>query len=231
MAKYIPNTITLIASLFGALAVLFALEGNLNWAGYAILFAAFLDLIDGMLARLLGVSSKLGADLDSLNDVISFGMAPTAVAYQLLHTLLPTEQKHWAYAALFIVPFSVLRLAIFNNATNQKTSFVGLPVPAHALLWVGLIFLKDNAFSGNHIIYNSWALLATIIVFSLLLVSKLHLFSFKFEKNKNPLTSSILLLFLLVSGFFLYFFHLGGLYFIILMYVSLGLFQMIRKSF
>ncbi len=225
MYKYIPNTVTLLASFFGVLATAFAFQNNLEYAAYSILLAALCDFADGFLARLLNAKSKLGADLDSLSDVVSFGVAPSAIAYQLLNAMLPNDLTVLSYLAFLIVPFSVLRLAIFNNSTNQTTSFVGLPVPAHAMLWVGLVFLKDNNWEWIQHLYNPFFLLFFVVIFSLLLVSKLQLFSLK----ENPLKNKFLWVFLLLTLLFLFFFHLGGLFFVVLLYVSSGIVSLFRR--
>lgn len=229
MRKHIPNTVTLIASLFGILSIAFAFQGNLYWAGYSILLAAFCDFFDGLLARALDAKSKLGADLDSLADVVSFGVAPAAIAYQLLSVMLPEHIKILAYCAFIIVPFSVLRLAIFNNSTNQTTSFIGLPVPAHAILWVGLVFLKDIPFEWLHCFYHPFALLFYVLFFSLLLVSKLPLFSLKFSKETKSYRNKTLWISALLAIGLLIIFHWGGLFFIILLYVGSGIFTYLQR--
>lgn len=230
MRKYIPNTVTLLASLFGVLAVAFAFQGKLQWAGYSILFAAFCDFLDGLLARALDAKSKLGADLDSLSDVISFGVAPAAIAYQFLEIMLPDSFSVLAYFAFLIVPFSVLRLAIFNNSTNQTTSFVGLPVPAHAMFWVGVIFLKDIPFKWVHCFYSPVVLLFFVVFFSLLLVSRLPLFALKFSKSTKIYRNRFLWIFIVFSLVILSIFLLGGLFFIILLYVASGVFTYFQRK-
>ncbi len=204
-----------------------AFQHNLEWTAYFILLAAFCDFTDGFLARLLNAKSSLGADLDSLSDVVSFGVAPASIAYQLLTPMLPENLSTLAYLAFLIVPFSALRLAIFNNSTNQTSSFVGLPVPANAMLWVGLVFLKDTSFEWLHILFSAWALLSIIVIFSLLLVSKLPLFALKFSKENKPHQDKWLWIFALLTIPLLFFFQLGGLFFIICIYVLSG----ILKSF
>ncbi len=155
-----------------------------------------------------------------------FWQDPSAIAYQLLNAMLPDNLTVLAYLAFLIVPFSVLRLAIFNNSTNQTTSFVGLPVPAHAMLWVGLVFLKDYNWEWTQHLYNPFLLLFFVVIFSLLLVSKLELFSLK----ENPLKNKFLWVFLLLTLFFLFFFHLGGLFFSILLYVSSGIVSLFKNN-
>lgn len=230
MRKHIPNTVTLLASFLGALAVAFAFQNNLYWAAYCILLAAFCDFADGLLARALHAKSALGADLDSLSDVVSFGVAPAAIAYQLLRVMLPEDLLILAYGGLLIVPFSALRLAIFNNSTNQTTSFVGLPVPAHAMLWVGLVFLKDIPFDWVHCFYKPFALLFYVIFFSLLLVSKLPLFALKFSKESKNYNNKALWLFLLLSFVLLLLFLGGALFFIILLYVGSGILAYFQRK-
>ncbi|PVX49873.1 CDP-diacylglycerol--serine O-phosphatidyltransferase [Balneicella halophila] len=225
MTKYIPNTVTLLASLFGMLAVSFAFQDQLHLAGYCILLAAFCDWVDGLLARALNAKSALGADLDSLGDIVSFGVAPASIAFKLLEIMLPEHLMILSYIAFIIVPFSALRLAIFNNSTNQTTSFIGLPVPAHAMLWVGLVFLKNIDFEWIHHFYNPYLLLTYVIVFSLLLVSKLPLFGLKFSKDDKSYRNKTLWLFLIISILLIVFFLWGGLFFIILLYVGSGLFS------
>lgn len=232
MYKHIPNTVTLLASFFGALAVSFAFQNQLHLAGYCILLAAFCDWADGLLARLLNAKSALGADLDSLSDIVSFGVAPASIAFKLLEVMLPEHLGVLAYIAFIIVPFSALRLAIFNNSTNQTTSFIGLPVPAHAMLWVGLVFLKNLPFEFEWIqyFYNPYALLFYAIFFSLLLVSKLPLFGLKFSKENKSYKDKALWLFFIISILLLVFFLWGGLFFIIFLYVGSGVFTYVQKK-
>ncbi len=91
MQKHIPNTVTLLGAFCGMLATSFAFEQRLDWAAYCILIAAFCDFVDGFLARLLNAKSALGADLDSLADVVSFSVAPASIAYHLLLESLPVN--------------------------------------------------------------------------------------------------------------------------------------------
>ncbi len=231
MQKHIPNTVTLLGAFCGMLATSFAFEQRLDWAAYFILIAAFCDFVDGFLARLLNAKSALGADLDSLADVVSFSVAPASIAYHLLLESLPVNLSWLAYVAFLIVPLSALRLAIFNNSTNQTTSFVGLPVPANAMLWVGLVFLSQMPSKWQpllDILLSPWALLAYVVVFSLLLVSKLPLFALKFSKDNPIHKNKWLWIFLIIVLSLLFFFHLGGFFFIVCVYVLSGILKKLR---
>lgn len=231
MYKHIPNAVTLLASFFGVLATSFAFQGNLYWAAYCILIAAFFDFVDGLLARALNAKSILGADLDSLADVVSFGVAPAAIAYQLMINLLPEKFSVLAYCAFIIVPFSVLRLAIFNNSTNQTTSFVGIPVPAHAMFWVGLVFLRSSSFSWVEVLYSPILLILYAVAFSLLLVSKLPFFGLKFSKDNKIHKNKMLWLFFTASIFLVFIFKWGALSIIIILYVSSAIFTYLKRKF
>lgn len=227
MLRHIPNTLTLLNAFSGALAVAFAFQGNLEWATYAILLGALFDFFDGFFARLLNAQSPIGGDLDSLADVVTFGVAPATIAYQLLHTILPDAYSIIAYTSFIIVPFSALRLAIFNNATNQKDTFIGLPTPAFAMLWVGLVFLKDHPW--GMFFFHPIALMSYVVLGSLLLVSKLPLFALKFSKGKPFTTNGLFLFFLIGTIVSLFTFGIGGLFFSILIYVLTGVISLMKN--
>jgi CDP-diacylglycerol--serine O-phosphatidyltransferase len=209
MKKHIPNTLTCCNLLCGCAAIYFALQpvARYDWALYAIIVGAVFDFFDGFVARLLGVSSPIGKELDSLADDITFGVAPSAIVYSLLresisdtgdslHTLLP-------FAAFLIAAFSALRLAKFNLDERQSTSFIGHPTPANTLFWAAL------AVGGHAIVDTPWApwiLLAGIVVSCWLLVAEIPMFALKFKHfgwKGNALRYSFLLvslLLLLVAG-------------------------------
>lgn len=227
MLRHIPNTLTLLNALSGAFATAFAMQNHLEWAAYMILLGALFDFFDGFFARLLNAQSPIGGDLDSLSDIVTFGVAPAAIAYKILQAILPDAYLTIAYVAFLIVPFSALRLAIFNNATNQKSSFIGLPTPAFALLWVGLIFLKDHPWGT--FFFHPIALIAYVILGSLLLVSQLPLFALKFSKEKSFTTNKLFFLFLIGAIISLFIFGIGGLFFSILIYIFTGVISLIKK--
>ena len=193
IVSFIPNTITLLNALSGCLSITFAFTGNLTAAGFFILLAAVFDFFDGMAARLLKVSSAIGKELDSLADDISFGVAPSAIAFVLVSQALNPDgsalsQLPVCTMVLCLVPFimaafSALRLAKFNLDERQTDKFIGVPTPANAMLWASLPFIaKYNAdgFFAQYVI-TAEVMLPLCVVMSLLLVCELPLISLKFK--------------------------------------------------
>ena len=219
MLKHIPNLLTLGNLLCGLIAILFAVGGHLNIAGGFILLGAFLDFFDGMTARIMHLSGELGKQLDSLADLITFGVAPAFIVFQLFFwiegqsffnpladwpELSPYNQKYWAYTAWIIPLFSALRLAKFNIDERQTDNFIGLPTPANALFFISipliLQFQEDSWMST--FLGQTTVLIVLCLVMSFLLIAEIQLFSLKFktlawQKNKMRYTlliSSVLLL-------------------------------------
>ena len=174
ITKHIPNSITCLNLFSGSFAVYFGFQGNYIAALIAILIAGVFDFLDGFAARALKAYSPMGKELDSLADVISFGMAPGIIAFSLLEQ---SNLPDWMKFSGFIIPiFSALRLAKFNIDENQTTSFIGLPTPANAIFWAGLSY----SFSAL-LIEMPWMILIFIALYSFLLVSNLPMFSLKFK--------------------------------------------------
>jgi CDP-diacylglycerol--serine O-phosphatidyltransferase len=156
-----------------------------------VVLAAVFDFLDGFSARLLKSFSPIGGELDSLADVVSFGLAPGFVVFSFLHTISVGtffETGFLPYAAFLIPVFSALRLAKFNIDTRQKDSFLGLPVPANALFWVSLIPAVISLVMSYEIVFCC-IILGLIFASCLLMISELPLFSLKFksyswEKNQ-----------------------------------------------
>lgn len=237
---FVPNTITSLNVLSGSLSIIFALEGNMVAAGFLILAAAVFDFFDGMSARLLGAYSDMGKELDSLADVISFGLAPATIAHVMVRkTFLPCTDLAYASAGqLFLVffpfiitVFSALRLAKFNIDTRQTESFIGLATPANAMVWASfpiILFYQPQSFLAG-IIVNTWFLLALSLVMSLLLVAELPMFSLKF-KNLSWATNKVRFLFLAVNLALLVLFKIAGIPLIILWYILLsGILALTKK--
>lgn len=181
MKKHIPNLLTCGNLLAGSLAVVFTLYHHRPDIAMAlIVLAAVFDFFDGLVARALGVSSPIGKDLDSLADVVSFGLAPATLVWYTLQGLGITSV--WSYGVFLLVAFAALRLAKFNNDTRQSTSFLGLPVPSNALFFLGytsslpmVVFLLGPV----------GALVVTLVLtllFGSLMLGELPMFSFKLTK-------------------------------------------------
>ncbi len=183
----IPNTITCLNLLSGVMACIFAFHyseifGTLlgyQWAFVCIGAAALFDFCDGAAARLLHAYSDLGKELDSLSDLVSFGIAPALIVFNtinLFNTGDALTLSPWAFVALVIPVMGALRLARFNIDTRQTTSFIGLPIPACAIFWIGLVgwLHRTEAF-------NNWILSVVIILMALMMVSGVRMFSLKFK--------------------------------------------------
>jgi CDP-diacylglycerol--serine O-phosphatidyltransferase len=172
--SYIPNFITSLNLFSGCVAVYLAFKGNYQGAFIAILIAAIFDFFDGFAARMLKAYSPMGKELDSLADMVSFGVAPGAIVFSLLtetnfHEFLP-------FIAFLIPVFSGLRLAKFNIDERQTTSFIGMPTPANAIFWAGMAF-SFSAF----LVSNVWILIIFSLLFSYLLVAEIPMFALKIK--------------------------------------------------
>lgn len=194
MKKQIPNLITLGNLLCGVLASLFAAVGHLNLAALFICLGIFLDFFDGMAARLLNVASPLGKELDSLADLVTSGVAP---GFILMALLWDNPISRWlSYIALLMPLFAAYRLAKFNLDTRQSHSFLGLPVPANALIWVGLALYGSDALSLNNA--STIILIVISLITNILMVSELPMFSLKFNfKDLSWRTNFIQYIFLI----------------------------------
>lgn len=182
--KHIPNSMTCCNLMCGCMATGAAFYGNYRWALMMIVIGAVFDFFDGMVARLLGVSSPIGKELDSLADVVTFGVAPSAIVFYLFHEVHYPEMfmpiyKFMPYTAFLMAAFSGLRLAKFNLDTRQTTSFIGLPTPANALFWSSLV-VGQHSFLVS-LKFNVVFLFLFMFLSCLLLVAEIPLFSLKFK--------------------------------------------------
>lgn len=223
IVKNIPNSITCLNLLSGCFACIFAFQGQYDWVALCIGLSALFDFLDGMAARLLHAYSPLGKELDSLADLISFGLAPGLMvmhlmAYNSTFHGMAEYQSWWALSALLIPVFSALRLAKFNIDTRQTTSFIGLPVPANALFWIGIcqaVLRMESPVCG-------YAIVALVIIFSLLLISEIPMFSLKF-KNLKWKENYLRYLIIVVAAICLISLGLAGLAATIGLYIVLSL--------
>ena len=177
--KQIPNSITLLNQFSGIIACIFAYNSRFDLALLFVLIGATLDFMDGAMARLLHVSSPLGKELDSLADVVTFGLVPGMVAFRLLAPLAEV----WVYLPYWgfvITLFSTYRLGKFNIDERQTTSFIGLATPANAIFWLGLAYGYESLISAM----SPWVILAMAFVSSYLLVCELPMFSLKFHNSR-----------------------------------------------
>ena len=223
--KHIPNTITCGNLFCGCLAIVQAFEGNLEWAAYLVFLAAILDFFDGFAARMLKVTSPIGKDLDSLADMVTFGVVPGIVVFQYLnaiegsmsqYTFILNEYEWLNYSAFILAIFSAVRLAKFNNDIRQSDSFIGLPTPANAIFWCSIIFLQDSKTALSFI--NPYSMMVGVFLFSMLLISEIPLFALKFRHftwSGNRLRFS----FLGMSLLLLIAFQLQGIPLIIIVYI------------
>lgn len=228
----IPNIFTLLNLFTGCLAVVFALQTNtvmiyvnddfsssfnipekLTWASICIILAAIIDFLDGFVARLLKATSLLGKQLDSLSDIVSFGVAPGVILYQLLHFSFAREVNGldvsiiWLVPAFFLSCAAAYRLGKFNLDDSQHFYFKGMPVPAVGLLIASFpLILHFNSLEEiNNVLINKWFIYGLIIVLSYMMLASTPMMAFKFSdytfKNNRP--KFILLLIAIVAAIFL----------------------------
>ena len=230
--KQIPNIFTLLNLFFGCMAVVFALQTDsvifymndqfntsfnipekMSWAAICIIIAAVIDFLDGFVARLLKATSEMGKQLDSLSDVVSFGVAPAVILYQLLRFSFAREENGLEISILCLVPAFILacaaayRLAKFNIDTDQQYSFKGVPVPAVGLLIASFPLILHFNFipSVNSILINKWFLYISILLLSYLMMSNHRMMALKFADLtlKNNLPKLILLIVAIIAALFL----------------------------
>lgn len=216
MIRHLPNLLTCCNLLCGCLGIVFVLEGREIPAAYFVWAACVFDFLDGFTARTLNVNSAIGKELDSLADVISFGLLPAVVMYKLWNG---NSGDYLPYLSFSIAIFSALRLAIFNVDTTQTDSFRGLPTPANALMISALPLQTGWIKEG---LSQPWVLVLIIVVFSLLLVSRIELFALKFS-NYGWEENKIRFIFLILSLVLLAFLYTAAIPLIILLYIGLSL--------
>ena len=184
ITRHIPNTITSMNLLCGALGVIFTFQGALDIAFYLMLAAAVCDFLDGFAARMLKAYSAMGKELDSLADLISFGLLPSLMLYRRL--IEGGMTGIWTYIPLLICVFSALRLAKFNVDDRQSENFLGLPTPACAMWCGSLIYAADHGvMSMAGLLHDKNIILIASVILALLLVSEIPMFSLKFKKGSE----------------------------------------------
>ena len=176
--KHIPNTITCCNLISGCIATYWAFSGNYEMALLFIIIGAVFDFFDGMSARLLGVSSPIGKELDSLADDITFGFAPSAIIFSYLCTF-HIHLLFVPFLAFVMAAFSALRLAKFNLDERQALGFIGLPTPANALFWGALIVGAGDWIST--LPYAPYLILLGTFISCYLLIAEIPMFALKFK--------------------------------------------------
>ena len=182
--RNIPNSLTCCNLICGCIATGCAFYGQYHYAVLMIIIGAVFDFFDGMVARALNVSSDIGKELDSLADVVTFGVAPSTIIFYLFHEvhcpemLLPIKE-YLPYTAFLMAAFSALRLAKFNLDERQHQQFIGLPTPANALFW-GSLVLGEHAFLVS-LKFNAVFLFLFMLLFCMLLVCEVPMLALKFK--------------------------------------------------
>lgn len=219
MKRHLPNFLTCCNLICGCFGIVFVLEGRDVPAAYFVWLAGAFDFFDGFAARMLKVTSNIGKELDSLADVVSFGVLPSLVMYRMISEA--SGSPALPYVAFIIAVFSALRLAIFNIDETQRDSFRGLNTPANTIFITSLPLLYNDV---GRWLYQPIILIAITIVFSLLLVSRIEFFAFKF-KSFAWKPNKIRYIFLILAALFVIFFQFAGIPLIIILYITLSLFQ------
>jgi len=240
MKRHIPNLLTLLNLTCGTTSVVFTLEGQWQLGVYLLLAASLLDFLDGLLARLLRAYSDTGKQLDSLADMVTFGVVPAVFIYSIFLRLFtdpakgvfsPAPLLQWIIlGSVLIVPvLSAIRLARFNIQDLGGSWFFGLPTPAHALFWTGLFwqFMKEGLIYGSSVnIFFMWAIMLLMAFYMILPVP---MFSMKFDhfRLRGNLFRYLLVLF---AGVILVLTGLSGLSLVVLTYILLSLLNLFLRS-
>ena len=183
--KHIPNTITSMNLLSGTLGVIMTFQGHLDWAFYLMIAAAVFDFCDGLSARMLGAYSPMGKELDSLADMVSFGVLPSMMLYKYMDA--NTGFGFLMYLPLMIAVFSGLRLAKFNIDERQTENFIGLATPSCAMICASMMCYvshePDSIIAA--IAQAKWFLPVMSVILALLLVSEIPMFGMKIKKSEG----------------------------------------------
>lgn len=231
MKKHIPNAITLANLLLGCGALVAVFEGKPLMAVWYLVAAAIADFADGAIARALSVNSPLGQQLDSLADMVSFGVVPGAMFYAMLkENLAPSLPEAMALGGFVVSVFSGLRLGKFNLDTRQTENFIGMPTPAATILVTGIwLTYEFDSFGVGHILGQPWLLFSLIAIISALLISEIPMFSLKF-KQRAWRGNEIKYIFVAASILLLFLFQWAALVMLIGLYVLLNLFFYLKKG-
>lgn len=240
--KQIPNFITTLNLLSGVIATIFAIDGHLIWAGIFICAASIFDFLDGMAARALKAYSETGKELDSLSDLVSFGVAPGAILFTLLEfSLYGKNQPIYEISGLwhewlilcsaFLIPvFGAIRLARFNAFSSEEPFFRGLAIPSNGLFWasLGLMLEFPKYQEYFQVIYSTKNLVILGIFMAGMMVINMPMFSLK-VKNLRWKDNWYRYIFLGLSAILLAIFNVYGLALVILLYILLNVIYYLFK--
>ena len=229
LKQHIPNAITCGNLVSGCLSILFLTHNMPVKAAIMIFVAGLFDFLDGFAARLLHAHSPIGADLDSLSDVVSFGVAPGFIMYWLMSRSFDLPQ--WCIAGINMLPclafllpvFSAIRLAKFNIDSTQKTTFRGIPAPGMAIFIASLPLALSQVHHLKDGVLSYWACLGIALIFSFMMVSRLRFFSFKMKSAKWN-GNEVRWIFLIVTITSFVIFKWISLPFVMMFYVLLSIF-------
>ena len=229
LKQHIPNAITCCNLVSGCLSILFLTQNMPVKAALMIFVAGLFDFLDGFSARLLKVHSPIGADLDSLSDVVSFGVAPGFIMYWLMSRSFDLPQ--WCIAGIKVLPclaflltvFSAIRLARFNVDETQKTSFRGIPAPGMAIFIASLPLALSQVHHLKDGVLSYWACIGITLIFSFMMVSRLRFFSFKMKSAKWK-GNEVRWIFLFVALVSFVIFKWLALPFVMMLYILLSIF-------
>lgn len=227
---HIPNIITLLNLFCGCIAVIFAFNQQFEMAFFFVSLGIFLDFFDGFFARLFKVSSELGLQLDSLADMVTSGLVPGLIMFQMMSAT--TAGPVWfPYLGFIITLGSCYRLANFNIDTRQTDSFIGLPTPANALVILSLPLVLQNTDSliMLEILTNQWVLLGIALCSAYILNAEIPLFSLKI-KQFSFAKYKLQVVFLILSVLLLVFFQFLGIPLLIMAYILLSVFNNMQKK-
>lgn len=231
----IPNSITSLNILTGVLATIFAIDGHLIWAGIFICVASVLDFLDGFAARVLNSYSEVGKQLDSLADIVSFGVAPGAILFTLLefslfeknqaiHDIAANWQQWLILFSAFLIPvFGAIRLARFNAIESDEPFFRGMPIPANGIFWASMGLMLEFPKYQNYMeyIYSTNNLLILGVLMSGMMVISMPMFSLKMQ-NLSLSGNWYRYIFLILSLLLLLVFGVYGVAMIIFLYILLN---------
>ncbi len=239
--RSIPNFFTIANLIGGMLAIQFSLTDHLNWAPYCIFAAIVFDFFDGFMAGILKVKSDKGKQMDSLADIVTFGVAPGFIIFALFQFIKEeysvgyNDEYVWMtyieYFAFIIPIFALFRLAKFNVDTKQSTSFLGVPTATAAIFFASLPLLADQAVFNpsvlttsmlKSIILNPYSIIVLVTLFSILMVSRIPLFALKFKRYQWA-GNEVQIIFLIISVVLILVMKLWSIPSIVILYITMSI--------